>query len=538
MNTYGLLSAAFFFCTFTFAATSAEDTGDWPQWRGPNRDGVARNSPPLLDKWPAEGPKLVWKSQDRIPGPHRKADNNGGSGSVVVADGKVLVYSHQRTLRPFKVDPALLEKWGWHPDMSPEMAKKLNEVLEKLPGWRHGKVDPKVSEEAATKFLAALPPDQAKKFAQSVHNRLTTGKKVRLKLLKNLAKGSGQTFKTFYELQKKVGSLTWTHNVHGGYVAGYFIDIDSISTDEVYCLEANSGKTLWKQSLPGASTKNRARWPASGTPAVDGKHCYVVGSKSIFCLSLDDGKLVWQKEVGFTNTSPLVGKNIIYAFTPELAAFDKSSGKELWRLKGLANMHGSPCIWKHQGDEYVLADGKGGLHCVQGSNGKVLWKVKGGSPASPVMYGNDHVLASHGGDNANIYLVKLDLKTPQVLWKTKGRGPKNRGWASPIVHNDIAYRVGQTTSAVDLKTGKELWRQGKLGGSTSSPLVADNKLIYPTHGASKRYWELIQTSVSTEGMSVQGQVKLNLAQFSSPALVDGRLYVRMTDGVACYDLRR
>ncbi|MDP7495290.1 MAG: PQQ-binding-like beta-propeller repeat protein, partial [Roseibacillus sp.] len=33
---------------------------DWPQWRGPDRDGRSRETN-LLRKWPAEGPPLAWK---------------------------------------------------------------------------------------------------------------------------------------------------------------------------------------------------------------------------------------------------------------------------------------------------------------------------------------------------------------------------------------------------------------------------------------------------------------------------------------------
>src|SRR5262252_1534907 len=32
---------------------------DWPQWRGPNRDGVSKETG-LLKTWPKDGPKLVW----------------------------------------------------------------------------------------------------------------------------------------------------------------------------------------------------------------------------------------------------------------------------------------------------------------------------------------------------------------------------------------------------------------------------------------------------------------------------------------------
>jgi outer membrane protein assembly factor BamB len=35
---------------------------DWPQWRGPNRDGISAETG-LLDSWPAGGPRLVWKTE-------------------------------------------------------------------------------------------------------------------------------------------------------------------------------------------------------------------------------------------------------------------------------------------------------------------------------------------------------------------------------------------------------------------------------------------------------------------------------------------
>ena len=33
---------------------------DWPQWRGPQRNGVSQETG-LLKEWPKEGPKLVWQ---------------------------------------------------------------------------------------------------------------------------------------------------------------------------------------------------------------------------------------------------------------------------------------------------------------------------------------------------------------------------------------------------------------------------------------------------------------------------------------------
>ena len=40
---------------------AAAQSGDWPQWRGPNRDGISTEKG-LLKQWPTNGPPLVWKA--------------------------------------------------------------------------------------------------------------------------------------------------------------------------------------------------------------------------------------------------------------------------------------------------------------------------------------------------------------------------------------------------------------------------------------------------------------------------------------------
>ena len=43
--------------------TSAVCAEDWPQWRGPRRDGISKESG-LLKEWPKEGPRLLWQRKD------------------------------------------------------------------------------------------------------------------------------------------------------------------------------------------------------------------------------------------------------------------------------------------------------------------------------------------------------------------------------------------------------------------------------------------------------------------------------------------
>src|SRR5947209_8176182 len=46
-------------------ANNPAPAGDWPQWRGPNRDGVSPETG-LRTDWPPDGPPVVWKAKSGV----------------------------------------------------------------------------------------------------------------------------------------------------------------------------------------------------------------------------------------------------------------------------------------------------------------------------------------------------------------------------------------------------------------------------------------------------------------------------------------
>src|SRR6185369_97986 len=107
---------------------------DWPCWRGPNHDGIAPSSPKLLDSWPKEGPKLLWKS------PYIPSGAANGWASCVVADGKVFAYFLAETpkdpakgFRPFTAE--ILAKWGWREDVPADLVAKIEDEW-KSDAWK------------------------------------------------------------------------------------------------------------------------------------------------------------------------------------------------------------------------------------------------------------------------------------------------------------------------------------------------------------------------------------------------------------------
>src|SRR6266576_84585 len=71
-RSFGIRTAGF----LTIATALSVVAGDWPQWRGPQRNGVSQETG-LLKEWPKDGPKLNWKVTDT---------GNGYSTPAVVGD--------------------------------------------------------------------------------------------------------------------------------------------------------------------------------------------------------------------------------------------------------------------------------------------------------------------------------------------------------------------------------------------------------------------------------------------------------------------
>src|SRR5687767_10684988 len=61
-----------------FSFGTAARAGDWPQWQGPDRNSVSKETG-LLKEWPKDGPPLAW----RIKG------LGGGYGAPAVAGGRI-----------------------------------------------------------------------------------------------------------------------------------------------------------------------------------------------------------------------------------------------------------------------------------------------------------------------------------------------------------------------------------------------------------------------------------------------------------------
>src|SRR5262245_37728509 len=63
LTSLAALCGCFSAASLTQPAGMGASPSDWPQWRGPERNGISRESG-LLKEWPAAGPKLRWQVSD------------------------------------------------------------------------------------------------------------------------------------------------------------------------------------------------------------------------------------------------------------------------------------------------------------------------------------------------------------------------------------------------------------------------------------------------------------------------------------------
>jgi outer membrane protein assembly factor BamB len=70
--------------TGSASAQNGVKAGDWPEWRGPQRDGICHETG-LLKEWPEAGPRLLWSAKEV-----NKGKNVGtGYASIAIAAGRI-----------------------------------------------------------------------------------------------------------------------------------------------------------------------------------------------------------------------------------------------------------------------------------------------------------------------------------------------------------------------------------------------------------------------------------------------------------------
>lgn len=525
---------------------NAEEQKGWPQFMGPNRNGLIHNSTKLLDKWPEGGLKPLWRSTE-LPHAHYC-----GIGNPVVADGKVFTFANV-TIPADGVYPFVdfLKSEGYVAGMPDELSLRIDKAASSEE--RKKLKSSKDIEAYIKRFIDKLEPEQQKKYGEAVKIRLATVRGGRfstatLKKAAALEKTEVKTYNQFLGIvAKKVIRLH--HKSYSGRVKSFASKLYNEKgrySDQLICLDASTGKQLWEQSLPGVYRNWGKFFACSGTPAVGDGLVYYRGSAGLYCLDIaQQGKVVWQVKAPPGNNSPILHNGVLYCAHPTLTAYEPRTGKVLWQQPKLKHTNQTPSPWVHQGKSYLIFISNGRANGVDAKDGSILWSVKQrGLGSNGVAVSGDIMVARSdpGGSGGMAYKLSLEKATP--LWdKIAGKG--DHGGASSIIYNDHVYFGGccygsnGMVDVINLKSGKMTLKGPKGKAAGTIPIIADNKIIYTDGGYKGGGWITLCKATPAK-YELIGRTKggPGLVGCSSPALAGGLLYYRTAKAIVCYDLRQ
>jgi outer membrane protein assembly factor BamB len=297
----------------------------------------------------------------------------------------------------------------------------------------------------------------------------------------------------------------------------------------------------------------------SATPVTDGQRVIVShGSAGMYCYDMD-GKELWNYELGDqfhiwgNASSPILYKDlcVIWAGPGErqfLLAVNKKTGKKVWQHNESGGSYGKdgPKDWVGSWSTPVVIDVAGRKeliltvpHKVKGFNpdtGKELWRCDGLGPlvyTSPVVSKDGIVLAMSGFHNAAL-AVKAggngDVTKTHRLWHKKPPNPQRIG--SAVIVGDHAYIISTPgiPQCFELKTGKEVWKAGRLGAECWGSMVLIGDKLYVANGEGNCY--VLAASPKFKVLAVNPLGSRELVR-ASIAVADGELYIRSYQHLWC-----
>ncbi len=339
------------------------------------------------------------------------------------------------------------------------------------------------------------------------------------------------------------------------------------------CLDPATGATRWKQLLLPKSNRHVASGPVT-SPVVDEDRLYVIPYDKfendvweircpIICLKTD-GTELWRADQTFWATeasTPLVVGDTLYvaADNPQrviLVALDKRTGTLKWSAAAESekqNELGAPASLTYQevdGIPQVIVATYGtrevlGVHAL---TGEIMWHypypadILIGLVSTPVAVGSRLFICGGEGKGKDfstcLQMSAVDGKiTYRELYLSTEL--QNNMYNTVAVYQDAVFGFGGSRTfgglqCTNLEDGRLLWQQKHRDWTKDQNLVVADGLIFAiTSGG-----ELVLAEASREGYHELGRVKVpaDLDKPQQPTIANGRLYMRGTNTVVCYQV--
>ena len=352
-------------------------------------------------------------------------------------------------------------------------------------------------------------------------------------------------------------------------------------TERLLCLDAATGRLLWKHEYDCPYSISYASGPRC-TPTVADGRVYALGAEgNLACLDAATGRLLWSKDFktdyaaptpiwGFCG-HPLVEGDLLVCLVggpgSVAVAFDRVTGAERWKaLTASESGYCPPTMIESAGVRQLMIWDADNLNALDPATGHVLWS----QPLKP-MYGmsimapqvadtpRGQVLFASGiGRVAALYALAADAPAARLLWRGEPKSAVFCANATPFIAGDTLYGCDCDTgmlTAVALDDGRRLWEtlEPTTGGERRSKhgtafLVRQAEGVAGDPAGTTRTWifsetgDLILARLSPEKYEELGRTRLldptnecfgREVVWSHPAFANGCILVRNDREVVC-----
>jgi outer membrane protein assembly factor BamB len=414
---------------------------DWPQWRGPNRDGISAQTG-LKRRWPKEGPPVLWR-----------VDTVGaGYASVSIKDGRIFT---QGDLDGVEHVIALSAKDGsrlWAVQADPAARRLEERVAEEFKGldrngdgvvdeaealagygWDFNRYDrPTEGDSAgarAARLFALLDADKDSTLAYAEAGAALRDRFASIDAGDPSADAAAlakrRTAAFMRDRDKNRDGAISREEAERSALQHIFESTDQpdnrLTAEEIeaFLIEHEAGKDgrITPEELAAAYTREGRRGDGRltrdelrsmhggyrdgtgdgprGTPTVDGDRVYAEGALGdLTCLEAATGRTIWHVHLesdlgggrpgwGYCESPLVLGDWLIVTPGGErgtVAALDKRTGKEVWRSKELTEgaQYSSPIVAEIGGVRQIVQFAES-CFGVAAADGKFLWKYGGAS---------------------------------------------------------------------------------------------------------------------------------------------------------------
>ncbi len=319
----------------------------------------------------------------------------------------------------------------------------------------------------------------------------------------------------------------------------------------VLCFRRSDGKLLWERAVPEAPAEKL--YPknsyASSSATTDGKLVYAYfGNAGVVAVDFD-GKLVWHTSLGTVTLyhgpggSPFLYKDTLILYQEQrlmgrdtvtdpgfMVALDTKTGKERWRqTRAPRPGWGTPIVIRAGNRDELIVSSSRQIEAFDPATGTLLWFSTGNMaeviPMPVVGHGLVYAVSGRAGPT---FAVRPggsgDVTATHVVWST----PKGSSFVpSPLLVGDYLYTVNDMAAIVTChaaKTGEVIGQlrlgEAKKEGFSASPVAVDGKIFF-TNDDGETF--VLNPAPDFKLLHVN---RLNEPTLASPALVDGRWYIR------------